>query len=184
MKPVFFAPLLAAACLPWTALAAEPASGDWPSYGHDVAATRYSPLSQINPANVSKLALAWRHHMRPPAASGEASVNLVSETTPLAIDGVVYLSSPLGAVWALDGDSGRQIWSIQLPDGDAAASRGFQYWAGDRTAGARLIIATRMGRILAVSPQTGALIPSFGQGGVVSETRLTDASPLAAGGRM
>ena len=167
MKPVFFAPLLAAACLPWTALAAEPAPGDWPSYGYDVAATRYSPLSQITPANVSKLALAWRHHMRPPAARGAAPVNLVSETTPLAIDGVVYLSSPLGAVWALDGDSGRQIWSIQLPDGDAAASRGFQYWAGDRTAPARLIIATRMGRILAVSPQTGDLIPSFGQAGVV-----------------
>jgi quinoprotein glucose dehydrogenase len=171
MKSAFLAPLLAATCLSLPTFAAEPAAGDWPSYGYDVAATRYSPLTQITPANVSRLAPAWRYHMRPQAAGAPAEasrvVNVVSETTPLAIDGVVYISSPLGAVAALDGDTGQTIWSIQLPGGDAAASRGFQYWGGDGADPARLIVATRMGRILAISPKTGALIPTFGAGGIV-----------------
>ena len=59
MKKLAVLALLAASALPVSAMS-QPAPGDWPSYGYDMAATRYSPLTQITPANVGKMALAWR----------------------------------------------------------------------------------------------------------------------------
>ena len=54
--------------------AAKPAapSNEWPTYGHDPGGMRFSPLTQITPANVSQLQVAWVYHMRPaqpPAAA-------------------------------------------------------------------------------------------------------------------
>ena len=68
MKRIMVLALLAASSLPAVA-AAQPAPGDWASYGYDVGATRYSPLTQITPANVSKLAPAWRYRMVPEGAA-------------------------------------------------------------------------------------------------------------------
>ena len=46
--------------------AAKPAaSTEWPTYGHDPGGMRFSPLTQITPANVSQLQVAWVYHMRP-----------------------------------------------------------------------------------------------------------------------
>ncbi|HEU4616404.1 MAG TPA: hypothetical protein VFV10_00090, partial [Gammaproteobacteria bacterium] len=62
LTPIF--PLLAAAaCLAGPLRAAEPADvpGDWPMYNRDLAGTRYSPLTQITPANVATLRLAWTY---------------------------------------------------------------------------------------------------------------------------
>ena len=63
-----FAALLASALvLPLCADAAELLSSEeWPAYGHDYGESRYSPLSQITPANVSQLKPVWTYHMRPP----------------------------------------------------------------------------------------------------------------------
>jgi quinoprotein glucose dehydrogenase len=178
--------VLATASLPNAALAQR--AGDWPSYGYDVGATRYSPLTQITPANVSSLGVAWTYGMLPPpgamppppapppgapppvpgAPAITPAMRIASQTTPLAIDGVVFISTPLGAVTALDGDSGKVIWSVQLPNGDVAAQRGFQSWAGDRRHEPRLIVPTRQGRYMALSTKTGALIPTFGEGGIVN----------------
>ena len=41
-------------------------SNEWPSYNHDLAGTRYSPLKQMDTTNVAKLAEAWSY---PPGAS-------------------------------------------------------------------------------------------------------------------
>ena len=62
----FKAALLAAA-LPGFAFAAS--STDWPLYGNDAGAQRYSPLAQITPANVDKLKVAWTYHMKPAGAA-------------------------------------------------------------------------------------------------------------------
>ena len=53
---------------------------DWPAYGRDPGAQRYSPLKQINPGNVSKLVQAWSFQTRP---SSEAGGKRISSTTPL-----------------------------------------------------------------------------------------------------
>jgi quinoprotein glucose dehydrogenase len=48
----------------WAPAHADPAA-DWPTYGRDKGGQRHSPLDQINPANVARLAPAWTYHMRP-----------------------------------------------------------------------------------------------------------------------
>ena len=73
--------------------------GDWRTIDRDLAQTRYSPLKQIDRANVGKLATAWSYTMK--------GANTAS---PLVIGGVMYL--PAGArVVALDADTGKEIWS-------------------------------------------------------------------------
>src|SRR5258706_1259392 len=48
-------------------------SKEWPTYGHDPGGMRYSPLTQITPANVSQLKVAWVYHMRPAGAVAPAA---------------------------------------------------------------------------------------------------------------
>ena len=89
--------------------AARSAPGDdWVAYGHDGGAQRYSPLSQITPANVAGLKVAWTFHMKPqPAARA-----LPSQMTPLVVGGVMYLGTPYGRIVALDGAGGKEICCI------------------------------------------------------------------------
>src|SRR5437764_15368036 len=55
------------------------AAREWPTYGHDPGNMRFSPLTQITPANVGRLSVAWTYHMKPAAETRLAS----SEVTPL-----------------------------------------------------------------------------------------------------
>src|SRR5947209_14258899 len=70
-------------------------SKEWPTYGHDPGGMRFSPLTQITPANVSQLKVAWVYHMRPPGPistpspvtpAGRGAVGLEGET-PAAAQG-------------------------------------------------------------------------------------------------
>jgi quinoprotein glucose dehydrogenase len=140
-----------------TALAA-PDPGDWPRFARDLAGDRYSPLTQIKTDNVSKLAPAWSFRVRPDGGGA-----LVSETTPLAIDGVLYL--PVGnAIVAMDGDSGKEIWRHPIANG--VARRAVSYWPGDATHPARIFYSSG-DALWALDPKTGELITSFGQDGQV-----------------
>ena len=111
-------------------------SQEWPTYNHDPGGARFSPLTQISPANVGQLEVAWVYHMRPeappapPAAAGAAppaapgrgrgrggSGFSASETTPLVVNGVMYIASPYGRVVALEPTTGKEVWVYQLPAG-------------------------------------------------------------------
>ncbi len=61
----------AIACLPLCASAAP--KTDWPAYGHDAGGGRFSPLTQITPANAGKLAVAWSYHMNPTPSATDGS---------------------------------------------------------------------------------------------------------------
>ena len=52
--------------------AAATAAGDWPTYNRDPGGTRFSPLDEITPANVSTLQVAWVYHMKPATAAAVA----------------------------------------------------------------------------------------------------------------
>jgi quinoprotein glucose dehydrogenase len=71
--------------------------GDWPRYAGDFAGTKHSKLTQINPANVSTLVQAWTF------------AGVGTQQTPIAVGGVVYATTPGGAV-ALDGATGAVVW--------------------------------------------------------------------------
>jgi quinoprotein glucose dehydrogenase len=70
--------LLLLAMFTWLRLpsdASQSASGSWPMVNLDSGATRYSPLTQITPANVGHLKVAWIYHMKPAPAAGSAPDN-------------------------------------------------------------------------------------------------------------
>src|SRR4029078_10091465 len=84
-----------------------PTASEWPTYGHDSGGMRFSPLPQITPANAAQLQPAWVYHMKaegasaaPSAGSGQAGGRgsaggfASGETTPLVINGVMYVSTP------------------------------------------------------------------------------------------
>src|SRR6516162_5927936 len=95
------------------------AQNDWPTYGRDLAGTRYSPLKQINTTNVTQLARAWTYHMAADtAAPGRAeegnevqggrgrgrwgSLGTNREGSAVINRRVVYLTTAYGRVAALE----------------------------------------------------------------------------------
>lgn len=120
------------------AIAAAQSPIDWPYYGHDPGGSQYSPLKQINTGNVNKLRVAWTYDTRPefspiltpsaPAANSSSGStppsepprrtparNRASQSTPLVVGGVMYLSTPYGHVVALDAETGKKIWELRPP---------------------------------------------------------------------
>src|SRR5690349_12440965 len=119
-KPIAAMVCVAAAAAWWTVAgrAADNKNTDWPAYAGDNASTKYSPLEQINKDNVSKLQIVWRksampEELREPYPNVQPTANY--QHTPLVIDGVMYMSSSVGAVVALDPATGKTLWFDQLP---------------------------------------------------------------------
>jgi len=138
---------------------AGPAPGDWPRITRDLAGTRYSPLTEINTHNVSKLVTAWSFQLRP-----EGGGAIAGEATPIVVDDVLYLS--LGnAVVALEADSGRELWRFPVTKG--LTRRGVSYWPGDRAHPARLFF-TNGDTLIALDAKTGRVVAGFGQDGQVA----------------
>ena len=81
------------------ALNAEAAQNDWPTYHGTYKSYHYSGLDQINAGNVKNLEVAWMHF--PERATRGI------QSTPLAVDGVLYYSGSYSRVYALDGATGK-----------------------------------------------------------------------------
>ncbi len=75
---------------------------DWPSYGLDYAETRFSKLGQINEKNVKELGLVWSYNL-------ESTRGV--ESTPLVVDGIMYVTASWSVVHAVDVRTGKRIWS-------------------------------------------------------------------------
>ena len=142
------------------ALAAE----EWPNTGNDRGAQRYSPLTQITPSNVTSLKVAWTYHMKPAGATRVAT----TQTTPLVVDGVMYLGSPYGNIVALDPVSGKELWNYKLPGNSRPAPRGIAYWPGDKEYAPELLFGTNDGKLVAINVKTGKPAEKFGENGFVN----------------
>lgn len=169
MKSILLGLALASLPVIAGAQAVTPKPGDWSAYGYDGGGGRFSPLAQITPANVDKLEVAWTFHMNPapPPPGVKPDFLPTSTTTPLMVDGLLYLASPYGRVVALDPVTGKQIWSYVLAGGDQPAKRGVSYWPGDADHGPRLIVGTVRGNLIALDAKTGAPAAGFGVAGVL-----------------
>lgn len=129
---------------------------DWPMYAGNLAGTKYSPLTQINTRNVSQLAPAWSYKLADRGAF---------ETTPIVVDGVMYL--PAGkSVVALDPQSGKEVWNYELPEGQPG-TRGVAYWANGDCDSPPRIFFTAGSKLAALSARTGKIDPGFGKEGSV-----------------
>jgi len=101
------ASLLAASC--WPAFGKpDLAQREWRHYGGDPGAMRYSPLDQINASNVGKLQAAWTYH----TADSKKRPRTTIECTPLVVDGVMYLTTALLKVCALNAATGALLWKF------------------------------------------------------------------------
>ena len=138
------------------------ASTEWATYGHDPGGMRFSPATQITPANVSELKVAWIYHMRP-----EGSGLSGSEVTPIIADGVMYLSTPYNRVVALDPTTGKEIWAFTLPSGNPS-TRGVEYWPGDPQTPPQIVFGSSNGRLFSLDAKTGKPNETFGDKGVVN----------------
>jgi quinoprotein glucose dehydrogenase len=157
-----------------TAAAAEPA-GDWPNYGRTPGGDRHSPLTAITRENVSGLTLAWEYR------TGEAGIRTGNptalEATPLVIDGVMYLATPLGKVIALDPVTGKALWTRQIPVERKRAfgdwvNRGVSYWRDSQAragapCAARIVMAVTDARLVQLDARDGKPCKAFGRGGTV-----------------
>ena len=89
------------------------ARGEWPAYAGTSAAARYSPLTQIDRSNAGKLHIAWRW-MSPDMAIKHADPTVgpsfANELTPLMVGGVLYTSTSLSQVAAIDAATGETKW--------------------------------------------------------------------------
>src|SRR3984893_6211480 len=143
--------------------------GDWPTYAADLAGTRYRPLDQINAGNFSKLEVAWR--FKTDSLGNRPEYKL--EGTPLMVNGVIYATAgSRRAAIALDAATGELLWvhgEHEGPRGAAAprqlSGRGLAYWSDGKEE--RILYVTPGYRLIALDAKTGALVPGFGDKGVV-----------------
>src|SRR3984957_18638725 len=132
---------------------------DWPYYGNDQGNMRYQDIDQITPSNVSQLKPAWTFHT---GVLPSAQPGLTIEMTPLVIDGVMYVSSGIDDVFALNPTTGAQIWHYNpaadmpvlstLPICCGRDNRGVAYGMG-------MIFDARLdSNLVALNAKTGAVI--------------------------
>jgi quinoprotein glucose dehydrogenase len=140
---------------------------------------RHSPLTQINRENVSRLKVAWTFHTGDISAESPATQRSGFETTPIFVDGLLYLTTPFNRVIALDPETGAQKWAYDpklnrdAHYGDGLINRGVSTWLDPtRAAGApcrrRIYEATLDARLIALDAANGVPCTDFGRGGEVS----------------
>lgn len=79
----------------------------WLTYSGDYSGKRHSPLEQITPDNVRQLRPIWTFQ------TGTTTRGRGFETTPLADNGVLYVTGSNNYAWALDARSGRAFWQYR-----------------------------------------------------------------------
>lgn len=149
----------------------EAAPIDWRHWGQSVAGTRHVETDQINAKNVHRLQLAWRFDSDVPPQLYPSF-----ETTPLAVDGRLFVCLQPGIVVALDQDTGKQLWRYTTPNFAkfdftkvfGGKCRGVSYFEGPGqvdSCSKRIIFTTPDGYLRAVDAATGEPCVSFGDKG-------------------
>ena len=141
-------PLGAAAVDTARQLAADKEPGTWMSSGRTYSEQRYSPLTGINKGNIGKLGLAW---------FGDVDTERGQESTPVVVDGALYITSAWSMVKAYDAATGRKLWEYD-PQVDRATgqiaccdvvNRGVAAWKG------KIYLGALDGRLIALDGKTG-----------------------------
>ena len=121
----------------------QPTRDSWPTYHGDYSGRHHSPLTQITPANVSQLALAWAF---------QTNTAQSIKATPILANGVIYVSAP-DNVWAIDARSGRQLWRYTHP-----ANAGFKIGhRGVAVLGGLVYVTTPDARLVALDARSGTV---------------------------
>src|SRR5579872_7316016 len=159
-----------------TAFAAAPDAG-WPAYGGAAGGGHYSPLTQITPANVDQLRVAWIFRTGELGEDVKDWDRSAFEATPILCKGVLYLTTSGSNVVAVDAESGQLRWRHDSNVFDQhrsdGVSRGVSLWVDTTTAEdafchARIFAPTLDSRLLALDAATGKSCEDFGNHGEVN----------------
>jgi PQQ-dependent dehydrogenase (methanol/ethanol family) len=134
-------------------IAADSEPGNWMATGRTYGEQHFSPLQNIDAANVRRLGLAWYYDLD--------AAHRGQESTPLVIDGVMYVTSAWSKVFALDAKTGAPLWTYdpKVPGRVGVnaccdtVNRGVAAWKG------RIYLGTLDGRLIALDAATG--VPSW-----------------------
>jgi len=170
------------------------ATAGWPSYGGDPGGSRYSPLEQITPENVSALEVAWRYRTGDytggrPAAAGKKTT---FQATPILDEGTLYFCSGLSRAFAIDAVTGKERWvydsKADLTGTWSGTCRGVALWRGEDTQAPgrsaslrgedtqapgrgrcerRIFMGTMDARLIALDAASGAPCLDFGDQGAI-----------------
>ena len=135
---------------------------DWLSYGLDYAETRFSRLRQINTDNVKVLGLAWSYNL-------ESTRGV--ESTPLVVDGIMYVTGSWSVVHAVDARTGKRLWTYdpQVPKEAGykgccdVVNRGVALHKG------KVYVGAYDGRLIALDAATGAV--KWAKNTIIDRTR-------------
>jgi len=154
-------------------LSAPVSSGqEWRAWGGDAHGTKHSSLAEINKRNVKNLKVAWTFDTRDLSDGSTWPGRSAFETTPLVVDGVMYLSSSFHRLFALDAESGKMLWEFD-PKFDRFTrvtlhfSRGVTYWADSAKNTRRIFLGDQQGRLFSVDAATGKADPGFAKEGML-----------------
>jgi PQQ-dependent dehydrogenase (methanol/ethanol family) len=141
---------------------------DWPNVGRDPGGNRHSPLTQINRSNVSKLEVAWTFDTEDWSDGSNLPSRSAFEATPLVIDGIMYIPSPMSRLFALDAETGEKLWVFDSEFDrkvrrNLYVNRGVSTWTDGKKR--LLYLGDIQGRLFAVDAKTGKLDPAFGDAG-------------------
>ncbi len=129
---------------------------DWLALGGDHMMQHFSPLNQINKETVKDLGYAWEYD----ASTYIGNVPRGLEATPIVVDGIMYTSGAWGAVYALDGKTGKELWTYK-PKVDPsygrraccdAVNRGVAVWEG------KVYVGTLDGFLVCLNGQDGKVL--------------------------
>ncbi|RWA24697.1 membrane-bound PQQ-dependent dehydrogenase, glucose/quinate/shikimate family [Pseudomonas veronii] len=164
--------------------ATSPASApeNWEFFGRNASGTRFAPYTQITPGNVKDLQVAWTYRTGRRTTGAGAGVD---ENTPLQIGNVLYSCTPENLITALDGDTGKAIWTFDphAKSEEHVTCRGVGYYDIDKDDSLsaavkvsytdqqqcrqRILVSSVDARLFALDAHTGALCQSFGDNGYV-----------------
>jgi quinoprotein glucose dehydrogenase len=170
---------LAAAVVAWTvAGSAADKSREWPAYSGDKGSSKYSSLDQINRNTIKGLRVAWTQSSVPAelkAQFPDAQGSTNWQNTPIMAGGLLYMSSAVGTVVALDPATGKVVWFDEPPHAEgkppvrAGSTRGVAYWANGNDS---RIFAMNGPNLIALNAKTGKRYATWGDGGQIDLTKV------------
>ena len=134
-------------------------SVNWALHNLDLAGSRYSAMDQITRSNVATLSPRWLFQY--------GIIDGVSnQTTPVVVDGVMYVTDPRGSVYALDAADGHLLWSYDVTDLIGGGRREGYVFRNRGVAYANGVVYTAAGSFLfALDAKTGKPVSTFGKNG-------------------
>lgn len=121
--------------------------GNWLAYSGDFAGARHSPLSEITPANVGSLRLAW---------VAQLPTDDVGESTPIVVGPWMFVTEQPEGVTALNANNGNVLWQFHRPLPDGIPQCCGEPNRGVAVFGKNVYVETFDAHLIALSASTGA----------------------------